>query len=216
MQEVLQCLGVNKICTTPFQPQSKGMVEQYIKTVNKHMWKVVALHQGDWGTRLPIFLLAHRVSTHDSTGLTPSNLVLGRELCLSCDLLFGTSPDREQPTINSMADLVDRLHNIHKYAYQHLMLASDGMKTPYNRLAYCAGYHEEDKEWLYRPTRTKGKSPQLHSPWQGPCRVVTQTNDVVYKIKSNPTSRMMLVYLGHLAPYQGTTWDEQPRGGSSS
>jgi hypothetical protein len=113
------------------------MVEQYIKTVNKHMRKVVALHQGDWGSRLPIFLLAHRVPTHDSTGLTPSNLVLGRELRLSCDPLFGIFQDREQPTINSMADLVDRLHNIHKYAYQHLMLASDRMKTPYKTGLLC-------------------------------------------------------------------------------
>jgi transposase InsO family protein len=37
MQEVLQRLGVKKTCTTPLHPQSDGMVERYIKTVEKHL-----------------------------------------------------------------------------------------------------------------------------------------------------------------------------------
>jgi hypothetical protein len=49
-------------------------------------------HQRDWNTRLSIFFFAYRVSTHDTTGLTPANLVFGRELHLSCDLLFGAPP----------------------------------------------------------------------------------------------------------------------------
>jgi hypothetical protein len=83
------------------------------------------------------------------------------------------------------------------------------MKPPYNRLANCAGYHDDNKEWLYRPTHTKGKSSKLQSPWKGPYRVVTQINNAVYRIEPNPTSRLMLVHLGHLASYQGTTWDER-------
>jgi hypothetical protein len=47
------------------------------------------LHQRDWDARLLIFLLAYRASTHDTTGLTPTSLVFGRELQLPCDLLFG-------------------------------------------------------------------------------------------------------------------------------
>jgi hypothetical protein len=37
VQEVLQCLGVNKTRTTPIYPQSDGMVECYIKTVEEHL-----------------------------------------------------------------------------------------------------------------------------------------------------------------------------------
>jgi hypothetical protein len=38
-------------------PPLDGMVERYIKMVEEHLWKVVALHQWDWDARLPIFLL---------------------------------------------------------------------------------------------------------------------------------------------------------------
>jgi hypothetical protein len=113
MQEVLQRLGVNKTHTTP-------AVGRYIKMVEEHLRKVDASHQRDWNARLPIFLLAYRASTYDTTGLTPASLVIGRELSLPGDLLFRAPPDKEQSTMDHAADLVDRLHNIHNYARQHL------------------------------------------------------------------------------------------------
>jgi hypothetical protein len=66
IQEVLRRLGVSKTCTTPLHPQSDGMVEIYIKTVEEHL-KVIASHHRDWDARLPIFLLGHRASTYDTT-----------------------------------------------------------------------------------------------------------------------------------------------------
>jgi hypothetical protein len=44
IQEVLQRLGVSKTPTTPLHPQSDGMVERYIKTVEEHLRKAVAPH----------------------------------------------------------------------------------------------------------------------------------------------------------------------------
>jgi hypothetical protein len=56
------------------------MVKCYIKTVEEHLWKVVASHQRDWDEKLPFILLAYRASTYDTTGLTPACLVFGLEL----------------------------------------------------------------------------------------------------------------------------------------
>jgi hypothetical protein len=54
-----------------------------------------------------------------------------------------------------MANLVDHLHDIHNYAYQHLKLASDWMKTHYDKLANCVTHHEDKNIRLYRQTRMK-------------------------------------------------------------
>jgi hypothetical protein len=84
------------------------VVECYIKMVKQHLQKFVTSHQRDWDARLPIFLLAYRASIHDTTGLTPANLVFGRELHVACDLLFGAPhPDKKHPTIDLTGDLVD-------------------------------------------------------------------------------------------------------------
>jgi transposase InsO family protein len=80
LQEVLQRLGVSKTRTAPLHPQSDGMVERSVKTIEEHLRKVFASNQRDWDEKLPLFLLAYRASTHDTTGLTPANLVFGREL----------------------------------------------------------------------------------------------------------------------------------------
>jgi hypothetical protein len=39
---------------------------------------------------------------------------------------------------------VDHLHDIHDYAWQHLKLASDRMKTQYDKLTNSASFHEGD------------------------------------------------------------------------
>jgi hypothetical protein len=146
---------------------------------------------------------------HDTTGLTLASLVFGRELRLPCDLLFGAPPDKERPATEYAADLVAHIHDIHDYARQHLKMASDRMKTWYDKLANSAGYHEGDRVWLYCQKRTKGKSPKLQPACEGPYKIITRINDVVYRIQKTPRSRMMVVHLDRLAPYQGVVRDEQ-------
>jgi hypothetical protein len=98
----------------------------------------------------------------------------------------------------------------HNYSHQHLKLTSDWMKTHYDRLTNCMSYQEGDRMWLYHSTCMKGKLPQVQTSWEGPYKVVTRINDVVYRIQWNPRSRTMVVYLDWLAPYRGATLDQRP------
>jgi transposase InsO family protein len=45
VQTIVERLGVSKTGTIPLHPQSNGMVERYIKTVEESLRKVVASHQ---------------------------------------------------------------------------------------------------------------------------------------------------------------------------
>jgi len=71
-------------------------------------------------------------------------MVFRRELPLPCDLMFGAPPDKEQLTTVYTAALVERLHNIHHFAHQHLKVASDQMKAHYDQLANSAGFQVGD------------------------------------------------------------------------
>jgi endoribonuclease Dicer len=125
------------------------------------------------------------------------------------NLLVGRTEGHEDPDNQEIAaELVDHLHDIPQYARQNLKLASDRMKTRYDKLANSAGYQEGDMVWFYRPIRTKGKSPKLQSSWEGPYKVVNRINDVMYRIQKNPRSRMLVVHLDRLATYQGAARDE--------
>jgi hypothetical protein len=127
------------------------MVKRYVKMV-EHLRKVVSTPQRVWDERLLIFPLAYRALTHETTGITPAKMVFGRRLRLPCDLLFGAPLDKEESTTDSAANLSVR---------QHLKVASDRMKTRYDRLANSAGFQEGDRVWLYHQTRKTEKSPNL-------------------------------------------------------
>jgi hypothetical protein len=58
-------------------------------------------------------------------GMTPANMVFGRELLLPCDLLFGAPPDKEESTTDYAVNLAERLRDIHHFARQNLKKASD-------------------------------------------------------------------------------------------
>jgi hypothetical protein len=191
----------------PLHPHLKSMVEHYMKTVQKHLRKVISTHQRDCDVRLPLFLLAYRASTHDTTGKTPVSMVFRRELHLSCNLLFGAPQDKEQPMTNYVTDLVEQMHGIHNYACQHLKVARDS-KACCDHVASTAGFHKGDHVWLCYLTQTRKKSPKLQPYWEGPYKVVTQINDIVYQ--HHPRAKMMAVHLERLAPYLGAARDKKP------
>jgi hypothetical protein len=187
LMQVLHRLGGVQDMHT-LQPQSDGMVERNVKTAEEHLPQVVASHHRDCDAKLSIFLLAHKASTHDKTGLTPANLVIRSELHLSCDLLLSASLDKERPTIG------------HNYA-QHLKLASDRMKTRYDGWLTTWVTKRATKSDCIAQVH-QGKSPKFQPSWEDSYRVVTRINDV-YRIQRHPRTKMV-VHLHRLTPYNGT------------
>jgi hypothetical protein len=59
MEEFLRSLGITKTRKIPLHSQSDGMVEFYVKMVEKQLIKVVTTHERDWDDRLCIFFLAY-------------------------------------------------------------------------------------------------------------------------------------------------------------
>jgi hypothetical protein len=96
-----------------------------------------------------------------------------------------------------------------------MKVARNRMKASCDLLANSAGSQEGDHVWLYRPTRTTGKSPKLQPSWQGPYKVITHINDVVFHIPRLPRAKMMAAHLDRRAAYLGATRVQQPYGGGN-
>jgi hypothetical protein len=63
---------------------------------------------------------------------------------------------------------VNHLLDIYNYAGQHQKVASDQMKTHYDRLANCAGCHEGDKSVALSPNLHEGEITQTPMLMGGP------------------------------------------------
>ena len=71
----LQELGIKKIRTTPYHPQTNGLTERNNRTLKE--W--LATKGGNWETELPLILLAHRASAQETTKKAPFQLMYGRK-----------------------------------------------------------------------------------------------------------------------------------------
>lgn len=207
-QELCHLLGITKTRTTPLHPQSDGMVERFNRTMEQFLSKVVERHQTDWDKHLPLFLMAYRAAIHETTGQTPAKVVLGRELRLPCDLVFGSAgTSNEEGATSYVENLRESLLITHQLVRQRMNIASDRMKARYDVRANPRQFNEGDLVWLYNPQRKKGLSPKLSPSWEGPYRIVKRINDVVYRIQRSPRSKMKVVHLNRLSEYHGNVED---------
>ena len=87
LKEIYWLLHVHPIRTTPYHPQTDGLVERFNRTL-KAMLKKVASEEGrDWDILLPYILFAYREVPQATTGFSPFELVFGREVRGPLDVL---------------------------------------------------------------------------------------------------------------------------------
>ncbi|KAK7934242.1 hypothetical protein WMY93_005138 [Mugilogobius chulae] len=87
LKQVYQLLGVKGIRTTPYHPQTDGLVERYNKTLKHMLRKFVCDTGADWDQWLPYLLFAYREVPQASTGFSPFELLYGRQVRGPLDLL---------------------------------------------------------------------------------------------------------------------------------
>lgn len=73
-QEYLRSMGVKHVKITPYWPRANGMVERFMRNLNKVLRnsKVTGIH---WRDELDRFLRNYRNTPHESTGVSPASLM---------------------------------------------------------------------------------------------------------------------------------------------
>ena len=71
-------LGMEKTRTTPYHPQSDGLVERMNETLLM-MLSIRAQEEKRWDEFLPELLMAYRATVHDTTKFTPYHLMFGEQ-----------------------------------------------------------------------------------------------------------------------------------------
>ena len=194
IKEICKILGITKTRTTPYHPQSDGMIERFNRTVLNMLSAVVSDDEYNWDLHLPTLMLAYRTSRHETTGATPFSLVYGQEAKLPEDILFNLPTAEEVTTSHGYAEaLKERIQQAYQRVRDHSAVEQRKQKANYDQLAQASTFETGGLVWLHCPAVPRGKSPKFHRPWQGPFKVVKKIGSVVYRIQHLQNTRKRLV-----------------------
>ena len=224
-KEMCDILGIDKTRTTPYHPQSDGLIEKFNHTLITTVSMLIEPHnrQRDWDLKVPLALFAYRSSPQESTGETPSMLMLGRELSLPIDLTM--EAPRQEETVDSPSEtdyayqLRKRMQRAHQRARENLAESARRQKRTYDQKAEGSRFGVGDFVWLHNTARTKGLSPKLQRRWHGPYLIVGKLSDVTYRIQQAQNGKKRVVHVDRMKPYLGEplrSWITEADGGSDA
>ena len=202
-QALCRILGIEKTRTTPYHPQSDGLVERFNRTLEDMLSKVVETNHKNWDDCLPLAMMAYRSSIHETTGESPVRMMLGRDIQLPVDLMLGKGIPETQSVVSGVAyvkELRENLHRIHDIAREKLLKSSDRQRKAYDFRKNFKSYAVGDTVYLHNSARKQGTSSKFHLPWTGPFLVVGKVSDLVYQIQRSSKSDLKYVHHDRLKP----------------
>ena len=169
---VCSILGVKKLNTTAYHPQTDGLVERFNRTLISMLSKRVTGAQ-EWDDLLPYALFAYRASLQVSTGESPFHLLYGREPHLPTELNAPSPTPREMmPLDGYKAMMVQRMIKMWDVAQQSTKKAQERQKISHDRKARDVNFRVGDYVFVHTPTLKMGPAYKLARPYKGPYRIV--------------------------------------------
>ena len=192
MQELCLLGGSHKTRTTPYHPESDGMVERFNRTLLMMLAMFAGKNRDDWDDLLPAVMMAYRSSVHESTVFSPYRLMFGEECTLPMDIGL---PKEQLDTTDSITSpyaiwVCDALEEAYDQVRQQSGQAVQRQKRLYDRRAVKRNFAVGD--WVVR-YYSPAKKFKLDSPWIGPYLIVSFMGWTI-GIQKEPESPVVMVH----------------------
>ena len=181
LTEMYRLLHIRPIRTTPYHPQTDGLVERFNQTLKSMLRKFATQKKKDWDKLIPYVLFAYREVTQRSTRFSPFELLYGREVRGPLDVLRESWVARERNTesvVSHVLAIRERMEQMSSLVKESLEKAQQSQKAWYDQTARDRTLNEGDMVLVLLPT----SSNTLLAQWQGPYKVTKQVGKVNYLI----------------------------------
>ena len=204
MAKMCELFEIEKTRTTPYRPQSDGMVERLNRTIQDMLAMYIDNYQRDWDDHLPFVVSAYRNSIHESTGCTPNLIMFGHEISIPLDLMVGRPNylDEDMCSVEYVEWLKQATSEAHKCAREQMGKSTARQKKYYDCKAKVRKYKPGDWVWRWYPPKGKLK---FGSGWTGPFLIIRVISDVLIQIQFSESSPVKVVHIDHLKPYEAET-----------
>ena len=195
MLDICDIMGMKKVNTTAYHPQTDGLVENFNRTLRAMIAKHAKKFGCEWDVYLPQLLFAYRTKPHESTGESPFYLLYGRDAKLPTETAF-TRP--WSPYLVDIEDyrteLTVGLTESWKQAKQNVCKAQTKQKKYYDHRSKEIDFKVGERVMVYMPQEAQGKNHKLALPYHGPYRILeVQTNCLLLRPVDKPDMQAILV-----------------------
>ena len=205
-QELCRLLEIRKTRTSVCNPRCNGQSERFNRTLVRMIKAYLCGEQTEWDRNLGCLAAAYRATPNESTALTPNLLMLGREVRLPAEVIFGSGTELHNQQVTSYGDYVDqlrsRMQRAHEVTREHLgqrarRQTQDGRQPPKT-------YSPGDLVWYLTEMGQVAITPKLRVPYKGPVLVLRQVTPLNYIIQLDEKGTQRLIRHDKLKPYEGT------------
>jgi transposase InsO family protein len=200
-REMCRLLNIKKTHTTPYHPQSDGMVERFNKTLTTMLSAYVNDHHDNWDEHLPYVMMAYRAAIHETTGTTPNKMMLGREVATPLDIVYEMPTDMKRIPQNTWVwELQEKLEKAHSAVREMSKDSIQRQKWYHDRKLNWQSFESGDQVYVYFPKRRIGTSPKFSSYWHGPFTIIEKCSSVTYKVNCGPRGTHQVIHTDRIRP----------------
>ena len=203
--ELYKLIGIKAIRTTPYHPQTDGLVERFNRTLKSMLRRVLSGEKRNWDRMLPYVLFAYREVPQATLGFSPFELLYGRDVRGPLDVLkeeWIHSPEAELDILSFVMDIKERMQLAKEVVDNNVKEVKAKQKEYYDRKAKEVEFKAGDKVLLLLPSSSK----KFVAKWQGPYRVIKKMGRVTYEIEMpDKGNRRQIFHVNHLKG-----WKERP------
>ncbi|CAF5201405.1 unnamed protein product, partial [Rotaria magnacalcarata] len=194
MSALQHLLGYNHILSTPYHPQTNGVVERFNASMVVQISKLQQKHHNNWDDYLDAVVFAYNSSKHKTTQYSPFELLFGRPPKLPID-----SPPRyyqfDRPS-NYFVHLQKILQVYHQQAKLNIMNQQRYHKKYYDYNRRDPHYNVGDRVF----TKLFAARGKLDPRYSAEPKIIVQINHPTYTVRHEPTGLEHRYHVSDLRP----------------
>jgi hypothetical protein len=144
---LLKKFQVEHLLSTPYHPQTNGLVERFNRTLLDALAKTANEHLDEWDKYIAPILFAYRTNRHSTTKITPFFLVYGREAKLPTD---STRIEEETHMVQRIETQINELPIVRNHVQHQIQIEQQKQKDRHDRKLKPILFQVGDKVLYYK------------------------------------------------------------------
>ena len=173
-----QLVGVQKLRTSPYHPQTNGQCERFNGTLLNMLGTLTPEQKKDWKSHVPALVHAYNCTRNVATGFSPYFLLFGREPRLPVDVEFGLQRGGQRGSPGE-SNYISQLKRRLQFAYKK---------------AKCMAQKQQARHGGLYSLRCRGATLSVgdlvlvkQTAWKGRHKIQDKWEDREYQVVDQPT-----------------------------